>query len=393
VVIRSVVRLGVAAGLVSVAVWSVGCGVTTPASGCSATCVPPLVCDKVTESCVNSMTMVTGGGSAAAGGLAGSGGGATAGGLATSNGLPCAVNSLVQTSCASCHHDSPSGGATFPLLRRSDFTAPSADPAITIGERCSVRMHQNLGAMPPAPLPPVNATDLSAFDAWLAAGMPESTCTGTGGGSAGTGGGFVTSGGSSGTGGGFVTSGGFATSGGSSGTGGGTSGSTYCTVCSTSTACGAGNFCLGSGTTGFCGSDCSAGQTCPAGASCVGVRNSSGVTVGRNCFPTSGTCSGGTGGGAAGGGTAGGRAGGSAGGGSAGTCATNPDTWANYAQTFFATKCASCHHHTGQFTTPSQVLSSSRSRISSGNMPQFPTTLTSAERARILSWYDCGKRP
>jgi hypothetical protein len=26
-------------------------------------------------------------------------------------------------------------------------------------------------------------------------------------------------------------------------------------------------------------------------------------------------------------------------------------------------------------------------------MPRLPTTITAAERARVLAWYDCGKRP
>ena len=116
--------------------------------------------------------------------------------------------------------------------------------------------------------------------------------------------------------------------------------------------------------------------------------------VGSNCFPSSGVCSGGIGGGSAGGGSAGGGgAGGGTGGGAANACASNPDTFANYAGAFFAAKCASCHHHSGEFTTPASITSNCRSRIASGNMPKLPTFLTAAERTRVLAWIDCGKRP
>lgn len=341
--------------------------------------------------------MNAGGGSAAGGGFAAAGGTASVG-----DGLPCEVQSLLADSCTSCHGATLKNGANVRLLTRSDLLAPSpANAALTVGQRSSTRMHQMVAAMPPAPDDPVANTALTAFDAWLAAGMPEGSCSmGAGGGGASAGGG-VAGGGAAGGGvaGGGTAGGGSATAGGTSGTGGGTAGgaagSPYCRACTAAGQCGAAtNFCLGSAATGNCGIDCSAGQACPTGASCVSVRNSAGATVGRNCFPTSGMCSGSTGGGSAGGGSAGGgTAGGGTGGGAANACATNPDTFANFGRTFFATKCASCHHHTGEFTTPASITSSSRSRISSGNMPKSPTTITAAEKARVLAWYDCGKRP
>jgi hypothetical protein len=360
------------------------CGVTAPSQACPTTCISPLVCDTNRQACVASMPAMGAGGGSAAGGAFAGGGTASAG-----NGLPCEVEALLSNSCTSCHGATLKNGANVRLLTRSDLLAPSpATAGVSVGQRCSTRMHQMVAAMPPAPDDPVANTALTAFDTWLAAGMPEGACsTGRGGGGSASAGGGTAGGGVAGG----TAGGGGAMAGGSAGTGGGGAAvSPYCRSCTAAGQCGAAtNFCLGSAATGNCGTDCSAGQACPTGASCVAVRNSAGATVGRNCFPTSGQCSGSAGGGSAGGGTAGGGTGG----GAANACATNPDTFANFAGNFFATKCASCHHHTGEFTTPASILSTSRSRISSGNMPRLPTTITAAERARVLAWYDCGKRP
>lgn len=384
--------------------FAASCGVTAPTSSCPGACAPPLVCDAVRGACVSSMSaMNSGGGSPSTG---------AGGGVAIAEGLPCEVETLLADSCSSCHGAVLKNGANVRLMTRSDLLAPSRiDPAVTVAQRSSTRMHQMVAAMPPAPEDPVANTALTAFDAWLASGTPvgNGCAMGTGGGSAGTGGGAA--GGNAGGGlaggggaaGGVSAGGGNANVGGGTSAGGGSASAPYCRSCTAAGQCGApANFCLGSGATGNCGIDCSAGQACPSGSSCVSVRSGTTV-VGKNCFPTSGVCSGTTGGGSAGtgGGTAG-TGGGSAGtgggtsgtgGGAANACASNTDTFANFARSFFATKCASCHHHTGEFTTVGSITSSSRSRISSGNMPQFPTTLTAAEKARVLAWYDCGKRP
>lgn len=76
-------------------------------------------------------------------------------------------------------------------------------------------------------------------------------------------------------------------------------------------------------------------------------------------------------------------------------CSANTDTWANFGQAFFATTCESCHthNHSGQFSTQAQVLGdpSIRTRIAVGNMPEG-TTLTTAQKNRILDYIDCGVR-
>jgi cytochrome c553 len=65
------------------------------------------------------------------------------------------------------------------------------------------------------------------------------------------------------------------------------------------------------------------------------------------------------------------------------------DTWSGYAQSFFSTRCASCH---GQFGSQASVLSYAsaiNSEISSGRMPEG-SSLSSSEKTRILDWLVCG---
>lgn len=92
-------------------------------------------------------------------------------------GLPCDVSAMVAAKCASCHASPATHGASFPLLTRADFLAPSPSyPGVTLGERSSVRMHATSNPMPPIGYPAATTTELAAYDAWLTAGMPEGTC-------------------------------------------------------------------------------------------------------------------------------------------------------------------------------------------------------------------------
>ncbi|MFZ5442544.1 MAG: hypothetical protein ACOZQL_21215 [Myxococcota bacterium] len=79
------------------------------------------------------------------------------------------------------------------------------------------------------------------------------------------------------------------------------------------------------------------------------------------------------------------------GGGGGGSSACT-DTWSGYGATFFSATCSTCHHHTGQYATQASVqaaLSSIRSEISSGKMPEG-MSLSTSERARILAYLGCG---
>lgn len=66
------------------------------------------------------------------------------------------------------------------------------------------------------------------------------------------------------------------------------------------------------------------------------------------------------------------------------------DTWATYAQGFFADNCERCH---GQFSqaSVSATRSSISSQLSSGRMPT-DRSLSANERTRILTWLTCGTK-
>lgn len=128
-------------------------------------------------SCQAASDAGTGGG--AGGGSGGGGGGMDVpppydGGVA---GLPCDVAAFVASKCASCHRSPPTGGATFALLGRADFLAPSPTySGWNIGQRSSARLHDTVMPMPPSYSAQPTSAETSAFDNWVSAGMPEGAC-------------------------------------------------------------------------------------------------------------------------------------------------------------------------------------------------------------------------
>lgn len=73
-------------------------------------------------------------------------------------------------------------------------------------------------------------------------------------------------------------------------------------------------------------------------------------------------------------------------------CSTNIDTYASYGQTFMDSQCRTCHQHASQYGTQAAVqasLTKIEAEISSGKMPEG-TTLSSAEKTRVLGWLSCG---
>ena len=203
--------------------------------------------------------------------------------------------------------------------------------------------------------------------------------------------------------------------GGSSSSSSGTTVSTdYCASCTTGADCGGGNnFCLtDSAGNNYCGTDCSAGQSCPSSATCEQILDQANNPVGSNCIPSSGSCSassssssGGTstssctgfpcGGSSSSGSSSSSsstQGGSSSSGSSSSTNSCTSETWANFAQAFFANNCDNCHHHGSEFSTYSAVVSdfsSIQSEISSGYMPEN-ATLSSTEENDILTWINCG---
>ncbi len=113
--------------------------------------------------------------------------GAGGGSGAQPAGLPCDVATVVTARCASCHGQTPTGGAPITLLSRDDFMKASAiDPQQSYGQRSVTRMQAASGMMPPGVHAP--QSDIDVMAAWVSAGMPVGSCEpvdagGTGGGS------------------------------------------------------------------------------------------------------------------------------------------------------------------------------------------------------------------
>lgn len=260
-------------------------------------------------------------------------------------GMPCEVASVLAARCISCHGTTPTSGAPSSLMTRDDLLAPSALGG-TVASRCVVRVKEPVASMPPPYTgDTLTPAEVATLEGWVNAGLPGGACQS------------------------------------SLGAGGG-SGSAYCRPCSTGADCGdPANFCLGT----FCGVDCSSDPTCGANQRCANIINSATrEIVGRNCVPDVGqTCSGPDPSVADGGVDAG------TGGGTDAGVACTPDTWASYGESFFASTCSGCHP---QYSTRPDVVSSRSnitSRINSGSMPQG-STLSSAEKTRILRYLNCG---
>jgi hypothetical protein len=162
-----------------------------------------------------------------------------------------------------------------------------------------------------------------------------------------------------------------------------------CSTCQTDSDCGAnGNICLQdqNGTNG-CGTLCQATSDCPSGDTCYRITDSTGATLGHNCFPTTQLCDGSVTPPDAGSGRP------DAGSTDAGSSSCTSDTWAGFAQSFLQNNCTGCHNHsfgnTVSYNTVKSEASSLASRIRSGNMPPGGG-LNSSDKSRILTWLGCG---
>lgn len=149
-------------------------------------------------------------------------------------GLPCAVNDFLARNCQTCHGaGSPARGTSVQLTTWAQLQQPTAS---------GMKMYQlaqakiRAGQMPPTG--PLAATELTAFDAWVAGGAPQSTesCT--------TGGTAVTP---------TVPTPTVPTP------------TIPATPCQSSVQCPLGSFCGG----GVCTPGCLSSQDCPSGASCI----------------------------------------------------------------------------------------------------------------------------
>ncbi len=150
----------------------------------------------------------------------GSGGGASPTDPAAGNasGLPCDVDAVLAQKCRSCHGAKLK--SPMALLTYEDLVAPSkSDPSTSVAALSLARMKDLEKPMPPSKASAATASELAAFDRWLAAGLPAGTCAKADAGASASSGG-TTSGGT--TSGGTTSSGGAPVDAGTDAGGGGT---------------------------------------------------------------------------------------------------------------------------------------------------------------------------
>ena len=132
----------------------------------------------------------TGGSAGGTGGSAGAGGrSGAAGAPGTAGTVPCAVQTVYQAHCTTCHGTTLAGNAPMPLVTYANLTASSPiDSTATFAQRTVVRMQSTTSPMPPAPGTRATATEIQTVNSWIAAGYPTGTACNTGaGGGGGTG--------------------------------------------------------------------------------------------------------------------------------------------------------------------------------------------------------------
>ena len=89
--------------------------------------------------------------------------------------LPCDVVNLLNSRCTLCHSDPPRSGASMPMLTLADLVAPAPTmPAVRVIDEALTRMLA--GTMPPPPLPPATASEVSAVQSWIEAGLSSAEC-------------------------------------------------------------------------------------------------------------------------------------------------------------------------------------------------------------------------
>jgi hypothetical protein len=127
-----------------------------------------------------------GGGGTDMGSGGGSGGGTDGmggGGMDMSNhvvdvsSLPCDVAAMLDRDCASCHGAPPTQGASTTILSRSDLLALVPNTMLTVGAASLIYMQtMGGGGMPPSGATQATTGELTAFNAWVQAGMLPGHC-------------------------------------------------------------------------------------------------------------------------------------------------------------------------------------------------------------------------
>src|SRR5262249_55175248 len=101
--------------------------------------------------------------------------------IPASGGLPCDVKAILSDHCQACHGATLAGGAPIHLVTYDDLAATNSS-GVAFAQRALDRMRNATAQMPPLPASSVTATEITAFQAWVAAGTPRRDCTTGGGG-------------------------------------------------------------------------------------------------------------------------------------------------------------------------------------------------------------------
>jgi uncharacterized membrane protein len=126
-----------------------------------------------------------GGGNLGAGGSSQAGSGGSAG--SSGSGLPCDVQTLLVTSCDSCHGATPSGGAPRSLATYADLTKPDpANTAMTEAQVALQRMQNTASPMPPSPATAASSAQIATLQSWINSGYPTGSCASGSGGAGGS---------------------------------------------------------------------------------------------------------------------------------------------------------------------------------------------------------------
>jgi hypothetical protein len=94
------------------------------------------------------------------------------------DGVPCAVSTILEQKCNSCHGATPKYGAPMALATYGDLHAATpSKPERKVFQEVAARVHDDARPMPQAPNPRLNATELATLDAWVKSGAPRGeTC-------------------------------------------------------------------------------------------------------------------------------------------------------------------------------------------------------------------------
>jgi len=103
--------------------------------------------------------------------------------------IPADVAAVISARCIACHGTPPIAGVPSSLATYAALTAAATtDKTKTVAQVALARMQSGAAMpMPPAPLMQPTATEVAAFQSWVAAGTPPAACaTGGAGGAVGT---------------------------------------------------------------------------------------------------------------------------------------------------------------------------------------------------------------